>query len=149
MGGADRRGAGEVRVGTLLRGFKEFIFKDDLITVAVGLVMALATFALVSALIEDLISPIIAAVLGEPSLSGLTFTINGSEFRYGAFIDALITFVSIGAAVYFLIVLPYKAYNERLGVSAKTRSCPECATQISVAAKRCPNCTATVLPESV
>lgn len=132
----------------MLKGFKEFLFKGDLITVAVGLVMALATFALVEALVADLITPIVAAIVGEPSFGELSFTINGSEFRYGAFINAVITFVSIAAAIYCFVALPYKAYQERRGISSKTRPCPECTTVISVAAKRCPSCTATVTPEA-
>ncbi|HEY1855326.1 MAG TPA: MscL family protein [Solirubrobacterales bacterium] len=132
-----------------IAGFKEFMLKGDLITVAVGLVMALATFALVEALVEDLITPIVAAIIGEPSFGDLSFTINGSEFLYGAFINALIVFVSTAAAVYFFVVIPYKAYQDKRGVSAKTRPCPECTTAISVAAKRCPACTATVLPDGV
>ena len=128
----------------IVRGFKEFMLKGDLITVAVGLVMALATFALVEALVEDLITPIIAAIVGEPNFNELSFSINGSEFLYGAFINAAITFVSTAAAIYFFVVVPYKAYQERRGISPKTRPCPECASSISVAAKRCPNCTASV-----
>src|SRR5690348_4621254 len=128
------------------RGFKEFMLKGDLVTAAVGLVMALATFALVEALVTDLITPIIAAVVGEQSFDSLSFTINGSEFRYGSFITAVIVFVSTAAAVYFFIALPYKAYQRQRGVTPKTRPCPECATAISVAARRCPNCTATVVP---
>jgi large conductance mechanosensitive channel len=131
----------------LIRGFKEFMLKGDLVTVAVGLVMALATFALVEALVEDLITPIVAAIVGEPNFGFLSFTINGSEFRYGAFINAAITFVSIAAAVYFFVVVPYRAYQERRGVSAETRACPECTSTISVDAKRCPNCTSVVAPE--
>ena len=133
----------------MLKGFKEFMLKGDLITVAVGLVMALATFAVVEALVEGLITPIVAAVFGEPDFGGLAFTINGSEFHYGAVINAAVTFVATATAVYFFVVMPYKAYQEAKGVSAKTRPCPECTTSISVAAKRCPFCTATVLPDSI
>jgi large conductance mechanosensitive channel len=133
----------------MIKGFKEFMLKGDLITVAVGLVMALATFAVVEALVEGLITPIVAAIFGEPNFGDLAFTINGSEFHYGAVIDALLTFVATAAAVYFFVIVPYKAYQDAMGVSAKTRPCPECTTSISVAAKRCPSCTATVLPDPV
>ena len=128
----------------MLKGFKDFALKGNLIEVAVGLVMALAIFDLVSALIEDLITPLIAAVAGEPDFSGLSFTINGSEFLYGDFLTAVITFLSVAAAVYFLIVKPYEAYKQRMGITPDTRPCPECTTEISVAAKRCPSCTAPV-----
>jgi large conductance mechanosensitive channel len=128
----------------MLKGFRDFVSGSNLIEVAVGLVMALATFALVQALVADLITPIIAAVVGEPSFGDLTFTINGSDFRYGDFINAVITFVSTAAAVYFFVVAPYQAYQRQRGVTPETRPCPECTTEIPVAAKRCPSCTATV-----
>jgi large conductance mechanosensitive channel len=133
----------------VFKGFKEFMLKGDLITAAVGLVMALATFALTEALVEDLITPIVAAIIGEPNFGELHFTINGSVFAYGNFINALIVFISTAAAVYFFVVVPYKRYQEMKGVSAKTRPCPECTTAISVAARRCPSCTAVVIPETI
>jgi len=135
-------------MASLLKGFRDFAFKDDLITAAIGLVMALATFTLVSAIAEGLISPIITAIFGEPSFYDLSFTINGSEFRYGAVINAAIVFLGTAAAVYFLLVVPYKRYQDRRGASAKTRPCPECTSSISVAAKRCPHCTAPVAPSA-
>lgn len=135
-------------MAALLKGFKDFAFKGDLITAAVGLVMALATFTLVQAIVEGLITPIILAIFGEPSIFGLSFTINDAEFQYGAVISAAIVFVGTAAAVYFLVVLPYKAYQERRGAPVETRPCPECTTSISVAAKRCPSCTSTVAPAS-
>ncbi len=131
----------------LIRGFREFMLKGDLITAAVGLVMALATFTLVTALVEDLILPIVAAIFGEPSFSSLSFTINDSEFRYGAFITAAIVFAATATAVYFFVVVPYRAYQEMRGVPDGTRTCPECVTTISAAARRCPNCTAPLAPE--
>ena len=131
----------------MLKGFKDFLLKGDLISVAVGLVMALATFALVESLVTNLITPIIAAIVGEPSFGDLSFTINDSLFRYGAFINALIVFVS--APRLLLRRRPVQGLPGEARRSAKTRPCPECTTTISVAAKRCPSCTATVLPESV
>ncbi len=132
----------------MLKGFRDFLLKGDLITAAVGLVMALATFTLTEAFVEVLITPLIGAVVGEPHFSELSFTINGSDFAYGVFINALIVFVGTVAAVYFFVVLPYKRYQELRGVTAKSRPCPECTTQISVAARRCPSCTAVVIPEA-
>jgi large conductance mechanosensitive channel len=128
----------------MLKGFRDFVTGGNLIEIAIGLIMALATFALVQALVTDLITPIIAAIVGEPSFGDLTFTINGSEFRYGDFINATIVFVSTAAAVYFFVVVPYQAYQRQRGVTPETRPCPECTTEIAVAAKRCPSCTATV-----
>jgi large conductance mechanosensitive channel len=126
----------------MLKGFRDFVTRGDLIEIAVGLIMALALFALVQSLIADLITPIIAAIVGEPDFGGLTFTINGSEFRYGDFINALITFVSVAAAVYFFIVVPYQKYNEARGIGSGTKPCPECTTDIPEGARRCPHCTA-------
>jgi large conductance mechanosensitive channel len=96
----------------MLKGFRDFLLKGDLITAAVGLVMALATFALTEALVGDLITPLIGAIIGEPNFNDLHFTINGSEFAYGSFIDALIVFVATVAAVYFFVVLPYQPLPE-------------------------------------
>lgn len=134
------------KVKVVIKGFKEFMLKGDLIATAVGLVMALATFALVESLVNNLVMPIVAAIVGEPRFDQLTFTINDSRFYYGSFISAVIVFVSTAAAIYFFVVMPYKAYEEHRGVSPKTRPCPECTTSISAAAKRCPSCTATVAP---
>jgi large conductance mechanosensitive channel len=133
----------------MFKGFRDFLLKGDLITAAVGLVMALATFTLTETFVDSLITPLIGAVVGEPNFDQLSFTINSSEFRYGAFINALIIFVATAAAIYFFVVIPYKRYQELKGVSAKTRPCPECTSAISVAARRCPSCTAVVIPESL
>jgi large conductance mechanosensitive channel len=130
----------------VIKGFRDFIFKGDLISAAVGLVMALATFALIQAIAGGLITPVIGAILGEQSFYALSFTINGSEFAYGAVIEAAIVFVVTALAVYFLIVVPSKAYQDRRWVSADTRPCPECTSAIAVAAKRCPHCTSVVTP---
>lgn len=124
----------------MLEGFKTFITRGNLIETAVALVMALATVALVNSFIESLVTPLIGAVFGEPSFEDLTFTINGSEFAYGAFINAAITFVSIGAAVYLFIVRPYEAFQARRGVSAKDKKCPQCLSSIPVDASRCAFC---------
>ena len=132
---------------SMLKGFRDFLLKGDLITAAVGLVMALATFALTQALVESLITPIVGAIVGEPNFAALHFTINHSIFYYGAFINAVIVFVSTAAAVYFFVVVPYKRYQELKGASPKTRPCPECTTAISIAARRCPACTAVVVPD--
>jgi large conductance mechanosensitive channel len=133
----------------VLKGFKEFLLKGDLITTAVGLAMGLVTVALTESLVENLFTPIVGAIIGKPDFSELHFTINGSVFNYGAFINALIVFVGTAVGIYFFVVVPYKKYQELKGVSAKTRPCPECTTVISIAARRCPSCTAVVIPETV
>jgi large conductance mechanosensitive channel len=128
----------------MLKGFRDFVAGGNLVQVAVGLVMALATFALVQALIADIITPIIAAIVGKPSFADLTFSINGSEFKYGDFINAIITFLSVAAAVYLFVVVPYQKFQERRGITAETKACPECTSQIPVGARRCPQCTAQI-----
>ena len=124
----------------MLKGFKDFVTGGNLIETAVALVMALAVVALVNALIADIITPIIGAVVGEPDFSDLTFTINDSEFLYGDFINAVITFVSIGAAVYFFIVVPYNRYQEHRGITPGTKACAECLSDIPEEASRCAYC---------
>lgn len=124
----------------MIKGFKDFITGGNLLETAVALVMALAVVDLVNSLIANIITPIIGAILGEPDFSSLSFTINGSVFTYGAFINALITFVSIGAAVYFFIVVPYNRYKRMRGISPETKTCPECLSDIPAGASRCAHC---------
>ena len=127
----------------LLADFKRFLAKGDLVTVAVGLVMALVFTALVKAFINDLITPIIATIFGKPTFEGLSFTINSSHFLYGDFLNAVITFVTTAVAVFLFVVEPYQAYMARRTKEDPTvKDCPECTTQIPAAARRCPQCTA-------
>lgn len=98
----------------MLKEFKDFLFKGNLIELAVALVMGLAIVALVNALVTDLVMPVVAAIVGKPDFSDLTFTIHKSVFRYGSFITALITFASIAAAVFFFIIKPVNAIQARL-----------------------------------
>lgn len=131
----------------ILKGFRDFLLKGDLITTAVGLAMGLVTVALAESLVENLITPIVGAIIGKPDFADLHFTINGSVFTYGAFLNALLVFVGTAVAIYFFVIVPYGKYQEIRGASAKTRPCPECTTSISVAARRCPACTAVVVPD--
>jgi large conductance mechanosensitive channel len=114
----------------------------------VGIVIGLAFVAVITALVADLITPLIAAIGGNPDFSRLTFTINNSRFFYGSFINALITFVVIAAVVFFFVVKPVNALMERRrtepAVDTPTRPCPECLSDIPVAARRCAFCTADV-----
>ncbi|MGH3023397.1 MAG: large conductance mechanosensitive channel protein MscL [Gaiellaceae bacterium] len=130
----------------MLKEFKDFLLKGNLVEVAVALVLALALTALVTSLVEDLITPLIAAIFGEPDFSGLTFTINDSVFRYGEFLNALIAFVLIGAVLFFFVIKPVNALLERRkrGEEPTTRECPECLSEIPVAARRCAFCSAEV-----
>ncbi len=126
-----------------LAEFKKFLFRGNLVDLAVAVVIGLAFGAVVNALVADLITPIIAAIFGKPDFSALTFTINGSVFRYGAFLNALIAFVSIAAAVFFFVVKPVNyLMSRRAQEDPDTKECPECTSAIPVKARRCPECTA-------
>jgi large conductance mechanosensitive channel len=100
--------------GALLSDFKSFLMRGNLIELAVAVVLGVAFAAVVTALVEDLITPLIAAIGGDQDFSDLTFTVNGSTFRYGAFINALLSFLIIAAVVFFLIVRPYEKLRDRL-----------------------------------
>ena len=131
----------------MLKGFKEFIARSDLVTAAVGLLMALTGFYLLQAIVSYLIAPLISTFIGDSPFGLNSFTIDTSEFRYGAVIEAAITFVLASTAGYCLLVAPYRHRQSRQGIGTKTRACPECTSSISDAAKRCPRCTAVVQPD--
>jgi large conductance mechanosensitive channel len=131
-----------------VKGFKDFITRGNLIELAVAVVIGTAFTAVVTAIVTDLIGPLIAAIGGKPNFASLTFTINKSHFLYGAFINAVITFLIIAAVVYFLIVAPMAKITVRFAkkVDATTRDCPECLSSIPLAATRCMYCTTVVTP---
>ena len=127
----------------LLEDFKAFLMQGNLIALAVAFVMGTAFAVLVNSFVEGLITPIVAAIFGEPSFGALSFEINGSEFLYGDFLNALITFVSIAAAIFFFVLKP----AQRVGLvplAPETKECPRCTSTIAVAATRCPQCTADI-----
>jgi len=129
----------------MLKDFKTFILRGNVVDLAVGIVIGAAFGALVTALVADLLTPIVAAIIGKPSFSDLTFTINGSRFFYGSFITALISFVSIAAAVFFFVVQPVNALQERRKrgggePDSDTRPCTECLSEIPREAHRCAFC---------
>jgi large conductance mechanosensitive channel len=132
----------------VLNDFKRFLLRGNVIDLAIAVVIGLAFGAVITAFVEDLLTPLIAAIGGNPDFSALTFTVNGSTFRYGAFINAVITFVIIAAAVFFLVIVPL---NKLIARSRKepspdptTRKCPECLSEIPIAATRCSACTVEV-----
>ena len=132
----------------MLKEFREFILRGNLVDLAVAVVIGTAFGALVAAFVKNLVTPLIAAIGGQPDFSGLSFKLNGSEFLYGAFINALLTFVIIAAVVFFFVVKPVNALMARNKVDtatdAPTRGCPECLSDIPVAATRCAFCTSQV-----
>jgi large conductance mechanosensitive channel len=133
----------------ILGEFKEFISHGNLVELAVAVVIGTAFAALIRSFVDNLITPIIAAIFGKPSFASLSFTINNSTFLYGDFLNAVITFVTIAAAIFFLVVKPLNALAARRAAGAPTespttRSCPECLSEIPVAARRCAHCTSQV-----
>jgi len=134
----------------MLAGFRGFIARGNVVELAVAVVIGAAFGAVVASLVADLITPLIAAIFGEPDFSQLTFTINDSEFRYGSFINALIAFLTVAAAIYFLVVVPLARLEERRarGADPDVRPCPQCLSEIPAAATRCAHCTSEVSPAS-
>ena len=132
----------------MLKGFREFLFRGNVVDLAVAVVIGAAFGAVVTALVKDLITPLIAAVGGKPDFGKLQFTVNHSTFAYGDFVNALVTFVIIAAVVYFLIVSPVNRLTTRLtrNKAATERNCPECLSLIPVGATRCKYCTAVIQP---
>ena len=128
-----------------MKDFKEFLLRGNLVDMAVGIVIGLAFAAVITALVADLITPLIAAIGGKPDFAALSFTINGSHFLYGSFINALITFVVIAAVIFFLVVKPVNALTARARteppVDETVRRCPHCLSEIPVEAAVCSFCT--------
>lgn len=132
----------------MLTGFRNFITRGNVVELAVAVVIGGAFGVVVASLVADLLTPLIGAIIGEQDFSSLSFTINKSEFTYGNFINALIAFISVAAAIYFFVVVPMEKLDEmRHGPKeAGTRECPECISEIPVSATRCAFCTAQVPP---
>jgi len=137
-------------MGSIREDFGKFISRGNLVQLAIAFVMGAAFSALVTALVADIFTPLIG-VAGHFNFSSWQFQIRGSTFQQGAFINAAITFVTVALVVFFAIALPYQRYVDRKAAKAPkaaptTRPCPECLTQIPLAAKRCSACTSTVEP---
>ena len=129
-------------------GFRKFLFRGNLIDLAVAVVIGVAFNAVVQALIADIITPLIAAAAGKPNFSSLSFTVHNSQFHYGSFINALLSFVIIAAAIYYIVVFPTTRITElaNRNKAATQRNCPQCLQSIPVGASRCMFCTAEVPP---
>ena len=128
-----------------MKDFKEFLLRGNLVELAVAVVIGVAFAALIDAFVQDLITPLIAAIGGQQDFSALTFTINDSVFRYGHLLNQLISFLIIAAVVYFLVVKPVNALMARRKteepVDETVRECPECLSSVPAAARRCAFCT--------
>jgi large conductance mechanosensitive channel len=134
----------------MLKEFRSFLLRGNLVDLAVAVVVGAAFGAVVSAMVSDFITPLIAAVGGKHDFGGLSFTINNSRFAYGHFLNAMISFVIVAAVVFFLVLKPVNALMERLQttppVQEETRGCPACLSQIPYAARRCAFCTEEIGP---
>ncbi len=129
-----------------MKGFKQFILRGNVLDLAVAVVMGAAFGAVVTALVKDLITPIIAAIVGKPDFSNIFFTVNKSKFLIGDFVNAIVSFVLIGAAVYFFVVLPVNTLLARMkrgepSPDPTTKKCPECLSEVPIGARRCAFCT--------
>lgn len=132
-----------------MKGFKAFIMRGNVLDLAVAVVIGAAFGAVVTALVKDLITPIIAAIVGKPDFSAIIFEVNGSKFLIGDFINAIVSFLLISAAVYFFVVLPVNALIARMKrgeapPDPTSKKCPECLSEVPIAARRCAFCTSTL-----
>ncbi len=133
----------------MLKGFREFMFRGNVVDLAVAVVIGGAFGGVVTALVKDLITPLIAAIAGKPDFSAIAFEINASKFLVGDFINALVSFLLVGAAVYFFVMLPMNTLMARMKrgevpPDPTTKKCPECLSEIPIAARRCSFCTSPV-----
>src|SRR5471030_1327510 len=129
----------------MIKGFGNFIMRGNVVDLAVAVVIGAAFGAIVTALVKDLITPLIAAIFGKPEFSTIAFTMNGSRFPIGEFINSIISFVLVAAAIYYFVILPMAAVTSRFSKpneTPKMRECPECLSDIPAAATRCKFCTA-------
>lgn len=130
----------------ILKGFQQFVMRGNVIDLAVAVVIGAAFTAVVNALVKDLITPLIAAVAGKPDFSAIAFTLGGSKFALGDFINAVVTFLLDALAIYLFVVLPVNALTERMrrgepAPDPTTKQCPECLSEIPIGARRCAHCT--------
>jgi|ERR1700690_1409530 large conductance mechanosensitive channel len=137
----------------MLSGFKQFILRGNVIDMAVGVVIGAAFGGVVTALTKDLLTPFIAALVGKPDFSAVSFTVRGTVFPVGDFINAAISFLLIAAAVYFFVVTPVNALIARMRkapapADPTTKKCPECLSEIPIDARRCAHCSQPVLAKA-
>ena len=126
-----------------MKGFRAFLERGNVVDLAVAVVVGVAFTAVVNAFVKDLVTPLIGAIGGQPDFSSLSFTINNSKFLYGDFLNAAISFLIVAAVIYFFVVAPYTALMARTSKepSPTTKKCPECLSDVAIAARRCAFCT--------
>jgi large conductance mechanosensitive channel len=138
-------------VRNLLREFRQFILRGNVIDLAVGIIIGVAFTGVVQGLVRDMITPLIALLFGKPDFSRFHFTVNHAVFRYGDFINLVLTLIIVGATVFFFVVKPVNMMIDRFHLSPAspspaTKTCPDCFTDIPAKARRCPNCTSELAP---
>jgi len=128
----------------MLKEFKQFLLRGNAVDLAVGVVIGAAFGTVVSAIVSDILTPLIAAVAKMPDFSGLIFTINGSRLMIGHFLNAVISFVLVAAAIFFFVVKPMNLLISKSRkdppVDHTTKKCKECLSEIPIEAKRCSHC---------
>lgn len=133
----------------MLKGFRDFILRGNVVDLAVAVVIGAAFGAIVNSLVSDLINPAIAAIVHKPDFSYLVLEVHGGKIKYGNFLNAAIQFMLVASAVYFFVVLPLNAllkkFNPAKAEPPKTKACPECLSDIPIAAKRCAHCAQPVI----
>jgi large conductance mechanosensitive channel len=134
----------------MLSGFKQFILRGNVVDMAVGVVIGAAFGGVVTALTKDLLTPLIAALVGKPDFSSVSFTLHGTPFPVGDFINACVSFFLIAAAIYFFVVTPINALVSRMRkapapADPTTKKCPECLSEIPIDARRCAHCAQPVM----
>ncbi len=132
-----------------MKGFKQFLMRGNVVDLAVAVVMGVAFGAVVTAFVKDLITPLIAAIVGAPDFSGIKLILNNSTFLIGDFVNALFSFILIAAAVYFFVVLPMNTLMARMRrgetpPDPTTKKCSECLSEVPIAARRCKFCTSSL-----
>ena len=132
-----------------MKGFKQFILRGNVLDLAVAVVMGAAFGAVVTALVKDLLTPLVAAVVGSPDFSGIAVDVNGSKLLVGDFMNAVIAFLMLTTVVYFFVVLPVNSLMARLKrgempPDPTTKKCPDCLSEVPIGARRCAFCTSTL-----
>ena len=128
----------------MIKGFRDFLLRGNVVDLAVAVVIGVAFTAIVNSVVKDLINPLLAAIVGKPDFSALVLTVHGGKITYGNFLNALISFLLNASAVYFLFVLPFSALLKKFSKPAPpptTRPCPQCLSDIPKEATRCSHCT--------
>ena len=130
----------------MLKGFRQFILRGNVVDLAVAVVIGAAFGAVIASFVADILMPLIAAAVGKPDFSAMVFMVNGTAVPYGRFVNALIAFLLVAAAIYFFLIAPMNAFEERRkrGLAPPdpaTKQCPECLSEVPIAARRCAHCT--------